>query len=98
MLPPSYQQSMAEAAVRRGGRVLLFAQTIPGEMIPVDLSQICVEEKTLIGSYSASIELQAKAAELIFSGTVKVAGLVTHRFDLDRILESIHVAAPPRAR
>jgi L-iditol 2-dehydrogenase len=87
--------SSAQRLVRRGGRVLLFAQTIPGEMIPVDLSQICVEEKKLIGSYSASIELQAKAAELIFSRTVRVAGLVTHRFDLDRILEAIHLAAHP---
>jgi L-iditol 2-dehydrogenase len=85
----------AQRLVRRGGRVLLFAQTIPGETIPVDLSQICVEEKKLIGSYSASIELQAKAAELIFSRTVKVAGLVTHRFNLDRVLEGIHVAARP---
>jgi L-iditol 2-dehydrogenase len=85
----------AQRLVRRGGRVLLFAQTIPGETIPVDLSRICVEEKKLIGSYSASIELQAKAAELIFSRTVKVAALVTHRFDLDRVLEGIHVAAHP---
>ena len=52
----------------------------------MDVSQICVEEKKLIGSYSASIELQAKAAELIFSRTVKVAGLVTHRFGLDQVV------------
>jgi len=85
----------AQRLVRRGGRVLLFAQTIPGETIPVDVSQICVEEKKLIGSYSASIELQAKAAELIFSRTVKVAGLVTHRFGLDQVSEAIHLAAHP---
>ena len=56
----------AQRIVRRGGRVLLFAQTVPGEMVPVDASRICVEEKKLIGSYSASIELQEKAAHLIF--------------------------------
>ena len=57
----------AQSIVRRGGRVLLFAQTVPGEMIPVDASRICVEEKKLIGSYSASIELQEKAAHMIFT-------------------------------
>ncbi len=85
----------AQALVRRGGRVLLFAQTVPGEMIPVDASRVCVEEKQLIGSYSASVDLQEKAAHLIFSRKVNVARLVTHRFGLDSLPQGIHLATHP---
>ncbi len=85
----------AQAVVRRGGRVLLFAQTVPGEMIPVDASRICVEEKRLIGSYSASVDLQAKAARLIYTRNVNVAELVSHRFALDLLPEGIRLASHP---
>jgi len=44
-------------SVRPGGRVLLFAQTARGEAT-IDPAAICVDEKTLLGSYSASVELQ----------------------------------------
>jgi L-iditol 2-dehydrogenase len=82
-------------AVRRGGRVLLFAQTVPGEMIPVDASRICVEEKRLIGSYSASVELQDKAADLIFTRKINVARLISHRLALELLSEGIHLASHP---
>jgi L-iditol 2-dehydrogenase len=85
----------AQRIVRRGGRVLLFAQTVPGEIIPVDASRICVEEKKLIGSYSASIELQEKTAHLIFSRRINVARLVSHRFALESLPEGIHLASHP---
>jgi L-iditol 2-dehydrogenase len=85
----------AQQLVRRGGRVLLFAQTVPGEMIPVDASRICMEEKQLIGSYSASVDLQGKAADLIFSRKINVSRLVTHRFPLEQLTEAIHLASHP---
>jgi L-iditol 2-dehydrogenase len=85
----------AQRITRRGGRVLLFAQTVPGEMIPVDASRICVEEKKLIGSYSASIELQERAAHLIFSRKVNVSKLISHRFALELLPEGIHLASHP---
>jgi L-iditol 2-dehydrogenase len=81
--------------VRRGGRVLLFAQTVPGEMIPIDVARICMEEKKLIGSYSSSVDLQDKAAGLIFSREVNVAGLVSHRFPLARLKDGIRLASHP---
>jgi L-iditol 2-dehydrogenase len=85
----------AQSIVRRGGRVLLFAQTVPGEMIPVNAFQICVEEKKLIGSYSASVELQERAAHLIFSRKINVARLISHRFALELLPEGIHLASHP---
>ena len=85
----------AQNIVRRGGRVLLFAQTVPGEIIPVDASSICMEEKKLIGSYSASVELQEQSAQLIFTGKIDVASLISHRFPLDRLTEGIRLASNP---
>src|SRR5208282_4343364 len=54
-------------AVRPGGRVLLFAQTVRGEAA-IDPAAICVDEKTLLGSYSASVELQAESVRFVMSG------------------------------
>ncbi len=85
----------AQRLVRRGGRVLLFAQTVPGEILPVDASCICMEEKQLIGSYSASVELQEKAADLIFTRKINVKRLVTHRFALEKLPEAIYLASHP---
>jgi L-iditol 2-dehydrogenase len=85
----------AQRIIRRGGRVLLFAQTVPGDMVRVDASRICVEEKKLIGSYSASIELQEKAARMIFERKINVARLVSHRFALELLPEGIHLASHP---
>jgi L-iditol 2-dehydrogenase len=85
----------AQGIVRRGGRVMLFAQTVAGEKVPVDTSQICVQEKKLIGSYSASIELQEKAAQLIFKRKINVARLISHRFGLEMLQEGIHLASHP---
>ena len=86
---------VAQGLVRRGGRVLLFANTVPGEVIPVDASRICVEEKQLIGSYSSSVELQDKVAELIFTRQIIVDGLISHRLPLDQFAEAIHIASHP---
>lgn len=85
----------AQALVRRGGRVLLFANTVRGEVIPVDASCICVEEKQLIGSYSSSVELQDHVADLIFGKRVRVAPLISHCLPLDRFEEAIHIASHP---
>lgn len=85
----------AQRIVRRGGRVMLFAQTVPGEKIPVDAGAICMEEKQLIGSYSASVDRQDKAAELVFSGKVNVARLISHRMGLESLMEGIRIALHP---
>ncbi len=85
----------AQNIIRRGGRVLLFAQTIPGEMIPVDASLICMQEKKLIGSYSASVDLQEKAAQLIFEEKINVNKLISHRLSLEQLADGIHLASHP---
>jgi len=80
---------------RYAGTVLLFAQTKMGDLINVDLGEICAHEKRLIGSYSSSIDLNKTVENLIFTGKVDVASLVTHRFSLENILQGINLALHP---
>ena len=82
-------------AARYGGRVMLFAQTARGEAT-IDPSAVCVDEKTLMGSYSASVELQDESARLVFSGEIDFAGLISHRFPLAEAVQALHLAANPQ--
>src|ERR1700677_425404 len=68
---------IAMEAARPGGRVLLFAQTQRGEAT-IDPAAICVDEKTLLGSYSASVELQEESARFVMSREMDLEGLISH--------------------
>ena len=81
-------------AARPGGRVMFFAQTQRGEVV-IDPAAVCVDEKTLMGSYSASVDLQDENVRLVFSGEIDFERLITHRFPLDRAVEALHLAARP---
>jgi len=80
---------------RPGARIMLFAQTSHQERIEVSGAAICMEERLLCGSYSASVDLQAESAELVFSGALPVAELVSHRFPLNEIHVGIERALHP---
>jgi L-iditol 2-dehydrogenase len=82
-------------AARFGGRVLLFAQTVRGEVV-IDPASVCVDEKTLLGSYSASVELNEEVAQFVFSGEMDLAGLYSHRFPLAQSLDALRLAAHPQ--
>ncbi|MDR3763812.1 MAG: zinc-dependent dehydrogenase [Acidobacteriota bacterium] len=82
-------------AARFGGRILLFAQTVRSEVV-IDPAAVCVDEKTLLGSYSASVSLNEKVADFVFSGEMDLARLFSHRFPLDRALEALELAAHPQ--
>ncbi|MEN9732134.1 MAG: hypothetical protein RLZ45_129 [Verrucomicrobiota bacterium] len=79
--------------VRRGGRILLFAHTLRGHRTPTDLATLCVDEKTVVGSYSSDVSLQREVARLVFSRRLDVRPLITHRFSLERTPEAIALAA-----
>jgi L-iditol 2-dehydrogenase len=84
-------------AARPGGRVMLFAQTQHGEA-PVDPAAICMDEKALLGSYSASVEVQDEGAELVFSGYRRgfdLTRLISHRFGLEEVEQAIDIASNP---
>jgi len=82
-------------AVRPGGRVLLFAQTARGETT-IDPAAICVDEKTLLGSYSASVELQKDSVRFVMSREMDLQRLISHRFSLASSVEALNLAAHPQ--
>lgn len=82
-------------AVRPGGRVLLFAQTVRGET-PIDPAAICVDEKTLLGSYSASVDLQEESVRFVMNREMDLGRLISHRFPLSRSVEAVNLAAHPQ--
>jgi len=83
-------------AVRPGGRVLLFAQTARGEAV-IDPAAVCVDEKTLLGSYSASVELQEESVRFVMSREMDLERLITHRFPLESGVEALALAAHPQS-
>jgi L-iditol 2-dehydrogenase len=85
----------AVAATRPGARILLFAQTSHQERIEVSGADVCMGERTLCGSYSASVDLQKESTDLVFSGVLDLERLITHRYPLARIHEGIERALHP---
>jgi L-iditol 2-dehydrogenase len=82
-------------AARPGGRVLLFAQTARGEAT-IDPAAVCVDEKTLLGSYSASVDLQEESAKFVFEHAMNLEKLITHRFPLEKAVEGLEFASHPQ--
>jgi L-iditol 2-dehydrogenase len=85
----------AQSLLRGGGQVLLFSHTRRGEDSLLDLATVCVDEKDLIGSYSADFLLQKQVALLVFSRKLDVSKLITHRFPLDQTPAAIELASHP---
>ena len=85
----------AVRCTRPGARILLFAQTSHQERVDISGASICMEERTLCGSYSASVDLQKESADLVFSGALPVEELISHRFPLSQIHEGIERALHP---
>ena len=85
-------------AVRPGGKVMLFAQTQHGEAT-FDPAAVCVDEKTLLGSYSSSFPLLDEVTELVFSGFrngFDLTKLISHRFPMEKAVEAIEIASHPQ--
>jgi len=83
---------------RAGARILLFAQTSDAERIDFSGASICVGERTIFGSYSASVDLQKQSAELVFSGELPVDLLVSHELPLAKISSAFDLALHPDSR
>jgi len=86
-------------AARPGGRVMLFAQTQHGEAT-IDPGAVCMDEKTLLGSYSASFDILDEVTALVFDGYrngFDLTQLISHRFPLEQAEMAIDVASHPKA-
>ncbi len=86
------------AAVRPGGKVMLFAQTQYGEAA-FDPGQVCMDEKTLLGSYSSSFGLLDEVTGLVFGcyrDGFDLTQLISHRFPLENAVQAIEIASAPK--
>jgi L-iditol 2-dehydrogenase len=97
-VPSNAMLEPAQALVRAGGQILLFAHTKRGDVVTLDPAGICVDEKDFIGSYSSDLTLQREVARLVFSRRLDVRPLITHSFPLEQTAAAIALAAQPTSR
>jgi L-iditol 2-dehydrogenase len=99
ILATDHPSALAQAieATRPGARIVLFATTQLGKEQQVDVGNLCVLDKRVVGCYSTSYDLQDLAANCVFSRLIDVAGLIMHRLPLDDIQEAIAIASNPSA-
>jgi L-iditol 2-dehydrogenase len=78
----------------RRGRLSLFGGLAKdAATITVDANLVHYRELTLVGVNGSTPEHNRRALELIASGAVPVADLITHRLPLDEVLEGIEIVA-----
>ena len=85
-------------AARPGGKVMLFAQTQHSEAT-IDPAAVCMDEKTLLGSYSSSFTILDEVIALVFDGHrngFDLTQLISHRFPLDQAVAAIEIASHPQ--
>ncbi len=80
---------------RPGAKILLFAQTSHQERADLSGADICMGERMLCGSYSASVDVQHEGAQMVFDGSLNVERLISHRYALNDINEGIDRALHP---
>ncbi|MCX7634368.1 MAG: zinc-binding dehydrogenase, partial [Syntrophales bacterium] len=85
--------TQALRCVERGGTVLCFATTGPGEDLTVPLVEFWRNEIKLLPSYGNAPADAVTAMDLLRSGRVSVREMVTHRLPLGEIQEGFNLVA-----
>jgi len=85
--------AQALESVDRAGVVLFFAPKEPGETYPMPLFDLWRDNVTIVNSYASPPSDTLEALELIESGRVEVADLITHRLPLADAAEGFRLAA-----
>ncbi len=85
----------AVEATRPGGRIVPFSATSRGETCQVDLGLLAAAEKQIVSVYSASVDVQAEAADLVFREGVKLEPLLTNFFPIARVNDAIDLFRRP---
>lgn len=88
--------SEALSLARPGGRVLLFAHNDPVLRLEIPAAAVGVEEKEILGSYSAAVDEQEESAALVFERRLPLREMISHRFPLERIADALDLAAHPK--
>jgi L-iditol 2-dehydrogenase len=87
-------QEEAVLMTARGGRISLFGG-LPKDnpTIALDSNLVHYRELTLVGANGSSPAHNKQALELIASGSVPVADLITHRLPLEQVLDAFGIVA-----
>jgi len=91
---PAIRQGLE--SVGRGGTVLFFAPTEPGVEVPLPLFDLWRDDVTMTTAYAGAPRDLAMASDLIRSGRVPVAGMITHRLPLTGAAEGFRLVAEGR--
>ena len=81
------------ACAARGGTVVQFMGTEPGEILPLSTFDFYFRELRLVPSYSCGPVETREALDLIARGVIAARHVVTHRFPLDEAATAYRVAA-----
>jgi L-iditol 2-dehydrogenase len=81
------------ACAARGGTVVQFMGTEPGETLALPTFDFYFRELRLVPSYSCGPVETRRALDLIAQGVIGARHVVTHRFTLDDAAEAYRVAA-----
>lgn len=78
--------------LRKGGKLCVFAPTIPGEFLELSPKQLFFNEIQIIPSYSTSHIETREALQLIKTGKLRAGDLITHRFALKEAAKAFKTA------
>lgn len=74
------------------GRLVVFSGLQPLENeLPVSFNDLHYHEQTLVGAYGCSFRHGVRALDCISSGAVPVKDMISHRMDLNRLDEALHI-------
>ena len=73
----------------------MFAHNDPVLKLEFPAAAVGIEEKEILGSYSASVDDQEESAALVFKHQLPMREMVSHRFPLERIADALELAAHP---
>ncbi len=90
------QQAVAMAA--RAGRISFFGGLPKDDpIIRLDANLVHYRELTIVGANGSSPQHNAEALDLIATGAVPVADLITHRLPLDEVRAAIDIVSSGEA-
>jgi S-(hydroxymethyl)glutathione dehydrogenase / alcohol dehydrogenase len=81
-------------AARRGGTVCVIGQAAADQKLCLSAAEIYYDEKRLIGSYHGSADFRSDVGRFLGcwrSGELDLAGMITHRLELDDINEGFEL-------
>jgi L-iditol 2-dehydrogenase len=82
---------LASELAGAGGRVLLFGGCAAGTEVSFDAFRVHYEEVDLIGAFHYTPRAVQQALELLRSGAVDVAPLITHTLPLERLEDALQL-------